>query len=153
MTYDKYKDSGAKKTTMIDKSSKGKALQRAFASVTYDMGVAKLNYIFGGAYTEGMGQVVTNTIGIRVPLDKFTLALSSGTGQYTNSEAHNGIATVEGYLQDTTVGAYYSFDKSTSAYLLTSVSKNTPWATNGGSFTADTTGESKTTAVGLRYNY
>jgi predicted porin len=153
MTYDKYKDSGAKKTTMIDKSSKGKALQRAFASVTYDMGVAKLNYIFGGAYTEGMGQVVTNTIGIRVPLDKFTLALSSGTGQYTNSSANNGIATVEGQLQDTTIGAYYNFDKSTTAYLLTSVSKNTPWASNGGSFTADVTGESKTTAVGLRYNY
>jgi len=53
----------------------------------------------------------------------------------------------------TTLGAYYSFDKATTAYLLTSVSKNTPWATNGGSFTADTTGESKTTAVGLRYNY
>ena len=152
MTYDSYKDT-AKKTTMIDKSSKGKALQRAFASVTYDMGVAKLNYIFGGAYTEGQGQVVTNTFGIRVPLDKFTLALSSGTGQYTNSDANNGIATVEGHLQDTTIGAYYSFDKSTTAYLLTSVSKNTPWATNGCSFTADVTGESKTTAVGLRYNY
>jgi predicted porin len=151
MAYGNYAD--AKKTTMIDKSSKGKALQRAFASVTYDMGVAKLNYIFGGAYTEGQGQVVTNTFGIRVPLDKFTLALSSGTGQYTNSDANNGIATVEGYLQDTTIGAYYSFDKATTAYLLTSVSKNTPWATNGGSFTADVTGESKTTAVGLRYNY
>ena len=151
MAYGNYAD--AKKTTMIDKSSKGKALQRAFASVTYDMGVAKLNYIFGGAYTEGQGQVVTNTFGIRVPLDKFTLALSSGTGQYTNSDANNGIATVEGHLQDTTIGAYYSFDKSTTAYLLASVSKNTPWATNGGSFTADVTGESKTTAVGLRYNY
>ena len=154
MVYEKYSELKlAEKTEMIKKSSKGKALQRAFASVTYDMGVAKLNYIFGGAYTEGQGQVVTNTVGIRVPLDKFTLALSSGTGQYTNSEAHNGIATVEGYLQDTTFGAYYSFDKATTAYLLTSVSKNTPWATNGGSFTADVTGESKTTAVGLRYNY
>ncbi len=117
------------------------------------MGMAKVNYIFAGAYTQGQGQVVTNTLGVRVPFDNITLALSSGSGQYTNSVAHSGIATVEGALYDTTLGAYYSFDKATSAYLLTSVSKNIPWATNGGSFTADVSGETKTTAVGLRYNY
>ena len=143
--------SDAKKTTMIA-SSTTKPLQRAFASVSYDMGVAKVNYIFGGAYTEGKGQVITNTVGIRVPMDQWTVALSAGMGNYTNADGNNGTATIAGKLSDTTLGAYYSFDKSTTAYLLTSLGRNTPSVTST-YFTADTTGESKTTAVGLRYNY
>jgi len=143
--------SDAKKTTMIA-SSTTKPLQRAFASISYDMGVAKVNYIFGGAYTEGKGQVITNTFGIRVPLDQWTVALSTGMGNYTNADGNNGTATIAGKLSDTTLGAYYSFDKSTTAYLLTSSGRNTPSVTST-YFTADTTGESKTTAVGLRYNY
>jgi predicted porin len=143
--------SDAKKTTMIANSTT-KPLQRAFASVTYDMGVAKVNYIFGGAYTEGKGQVITNTFGIRVPMDQWTVALSTGMGNYTNADGNNGTATIAGKLSDTTLGAYYSFDKSTTAYLLTSLGRNTPSVTST-YFTADTTGESKTTAVGLRYNY
>ena len=59
---------------------------------------------------------------------------------------------IAGKLSDTTLGAYYSFDKSTTAYLLTSLGRNTPSVTST-YFTADTTGESQTTAVGLRYNY
>ena len=143
--------SDAKKTTMIA-SSTTKPLQRAFASVSYDMGVAKVNYIFGGAYTEGKGQVITNTVGIRVPMDQWTVALSAGMGNYTNPDGNNGTATIAGKLSDTTLGAYYSFDKSTTAYLLTSLGRNTPSVTST-YFTADKTGESQTTAVGLRYNY
>jgi predicted porin len=143
--------SDAKKTTMIA-SSTTKPLQRAFASVSYDMGVAKVNYIFGGAYTEGKGQVITNTVGIRVPMDQWTVALSAGMGNYTNADGNNGTATIAGKLSDTTLGAYYSFDKSTTAYLLTSLGRNTPSVTST-YFTADKTGESQTTAVGLRYNY
>jgi len=151
------------KTTMIAKSS-SKPLQRAFAAVTYDMGMAKLNYIFGGAFTQGQGQVITNTVGIRVPLDQWTLALSAGMGSYTNADGNSGTATVAGKLSDITLGTYYNFDKSTTAYLLTSLGKNTPSvnttsAQNGGTntttqvFTSGVTGESKTTAVGLRYSY
>jgi predicted porin len=143
--------SDAKKTTMIA-SSTTKPLQRAFASISYDMGVAKVNYIFGGAYTEGKGQVITNTVGIRVPMDQWTVALSAGMGNYTNADGNNGTATIAGKLSDTTLGAYYSFDKSTTAYLLTSLGRNTPSVTST-YFTADKTGESQTTAVGLRYNY
>ena len=143
--------SDSKKTTMIA-SSTTKPLQRAFASVSYDMGVAKVNYIFGGAYTEGKGQVITNTVGIRVPMDQWTVALSAGMGNYTNADGNNGTATIAGKLSDTTLGAYYSFDKSTTAYLLTSLGRNTPSVTST-YFTADKTGESQTTAVGLRYNY
>ena len=151
------------KTKMISANTT-KPLQRAFASVSYDMGVAKLNYIFGGAYTEGKGQVITNTFGVRVPMDAWTFALSTGMGNYTNAEGNNGTATIAGKLSDTTLGAFYSFDKSTTAYLLTSMGRNTPSvsttsAKNGGSdgaaqvYTSGVTGESKTTAVGLRYNY
>lgn len=143
--------SDAKKTTMIA-SSTTQPLQRAFASISYDMGVAKVNYIFGGAYTEGKGQVITNTVGIRVPMDQWTVALSAGMGNYTNADGNNGTATIAGKLSDATLGAYYSFDKSTTAYLLTSMGRNTPSVTST-YFTADTTGESQTTAVGLRYNY
>jgi predicted porin len=151
------------KTKMISAST-SKPLQRAFASVTYDMGMAKVNYIFGGAYTEGKGQVITNTFGIRVPMDQWTVALSTGMGNYTNAAGNSGTATIAGKLSDTTLGAFYSFDKSTTAYLLTSLGRHTPStsstsAKNGGDqganevFTSGVTGESQTTAVGLRYNY
>ena len=143
--------SPANKTTMIKESS-SKPLQRLFTSVTYDMGVAKLNYIFGAAYTDGKGQVLTNTFGIRVPMDKITLALSTGLGAYSNAADSSRSYAYEGSLSDTTFGAYYAFDKSTTAYLLTSVSRNTP-SVSGNSFTADAVGETKSTAVGLRYNY
>ena len=125
------------------------------------MGIAKLNYIMGNASTAGKGEVKTNTVGVRVPFDQITVALSHGTGNYNNTAT--GSTTVAGSFSDTTLGLYYSFDKATSAYLLTSVGKNTPSvnttaAQNGGTgatqlFTADVTGESKTTTVGLRYNY
>ena len=151
LNYDFIVEANRKKTKMID-SSTTKPLQRAFASISYDMGVAKVNYIFGGAYTEGKGQVITNTVGIRVPMDQWTVALSAGMGNYTNADGNNGTATIAGKLSDATLGAYYSFDKSTTAYLLTSMGRNTPSVTST-YFTADTTGESKTTAVGLRYNY
>ena len=139
------------KTTMIDKSS-SKPLQRLFTSLTYDMGFAKLNHIFGAAYTEGKGQVLTNTFGIRVPMDKLTLALSTGVGSYSNAADSSATSAYEGTLSDTTFGAYYAFDKATSAYLLTSLSRNTP-SVSSTNFTADAVGETKTTAVGLRYNY
>ena len=147
------------KTNMIA-SSTSKPLQRAFVSVTYDMAATKLNYIFAGAYTENKGQVLTNTIGIRVPMDKIALAISMGFGTYTNAAGNNGTATVAGKLSDTTLGAYYSFDKATSVYLLTSLGRNRPSvsttaAQNGSTvgFTSDVNGETKTTAMGLRYNY
>jgi predicted porin len=139
------------KSVMIRENSSN-PLQRLFTSVTYDMGIAKLNYIFGAAYTESRGQVITNTFGIRVPMDKFSFALSTGMGSYSNAADSGRAAAYEGKLSDTTFGAYYNFDKATSAYLLTSLSRNTPTVSST-NFTADTVGETKTTAVGLRYNY
>ena len=139
------------KTVMIRENTSN-PLQRLFTSVTYDMGIAKLNYIFGAAYTESRGQVITNTFGIRVPMDKLIFALSTGMGSYSNAADSGRAAAYEGKLSDTTFGAYYNFDKTTSAYLLTSLSRNTPTVSST-NFTADAVGETKTTALGLRYNY
>ena len=151
------------KTKMISAST-SKPLQRAFAAVSYDMGVAKVNYIFGGAYTQGKGQIITNTFGIRVPMDQWTVALSAGMGNFTNAEGNSGTATIAGKLSDTTLGVFYNFDKSTTAYLLTSMGRHTPSTSSTSTqngidtlgnpvFTSGVTGESQTTAVGLRYNY
>lgn len=141
------------KTTMIAKSA-ADPLTRQFIALTYDMGIAKVNYIMANASTAGKGEVKTNTIGLRVPFDQVTVALSHGTGSYNNSAT--GTTTVAGSFSDTTLGLYYSFDKATSAYVLTSVGKNTPSVTTGSGSTAldaGTTGESNTATVGLRYNY
>ena len=141
------------KTTMIAASSSD-PLTRQLISLTYDMGIAKLNYIMGNASTAGKGEVKTNTVGVRVPFDQVTFAMSHGTGSYNNSAT--GTTTVAGSFSDTTLGLYYSFDKATSAYLLTSVGKNTPSVTTVSGSTAldaGTTGESNTATVGLRYNY
>ena len=96
-------------------------------------------------------------------MDKIALAISLEFGTYTNAAGNNGTATVAGKLSDTTLGAYYSFDKATSVYLLTSLGRNRPSvsttaAQNGGAgpatvFSSDVNGETKTTAMGLRYNY
>lgn len=141
------------KTTMIDKSPTD-PLVRQFISLSYDMGIAKLNYIMGNANTTGKGEVKTNTIGVRVPFDQVTFAMSHGTGSYNNTAT--GSTTVAGSFSDTTLGLYYSFDKATSAYLLTSVGKNTPSVSTGSgtaALDAGYTGESNTTTLGLRYNY
>ena len=141
------------KTTMIDKSPTD-PLVRQFISLSYDLGIAKLNYIMGNASTTGKGEVKTNTIGVRVPFDQVTFTMSHGTGNYNNTAT--GSTTVAGSFSDTTLGLYYSFDKATSAYLLTSVGKNTPSVSTGAGTTAldaGYTGESNTTTLGLRYNY
>ena len=141
------------KTTMIAASAND-PLVRQFISLSYDLGIAKLNYIMGNASTTGKGEVKTNTIGVRVPFDQVTFTMSHGTGNYNNTAT--GSTTVAGSFSDTTLGLYYSFDKATSAYLLTSVGKNTPSVSTGAGTTAldaGYTGESNTTTLGLRYNY
>ena len=142
------------KTTMIAKSATA-PLTRQFIAVTYDLGVAKFNYIMANASTTGKGEVKTNTLGVRIPMDNITWALSHGTGNYNNA-AVTGTATVAGSFSDTTLGVYYYFDKATSAYLLSSTGKNKPSVTTGSGSTAldaGSTGESQTSTIGLRYNY
>jgi hypothetical protein len=123
-------------------------------AASYDFGAAKINYIMANASTSGKGEVKTNTVGIRIPMDKITLALSVGSGTYSDAAAYSGVAKIAGNLEDTTFGAYYNFDKSTAAYFLSSRSKNTVIQSTGDTdHTAGTVGKSNTSTLGLRYNY
>jgi predicted porin len=132
----------------------GRQLQRQFLGASYDFGAAKVNYIMANASTSGKGEVKTNTVGIRIPMDKVTLALSVGSGSYSNAAAYSGVANIAGNLEDTTFGAFYNFDKSTSAYFFTSRSKNTVTQSTGDTdHTAGTVGKSNTSTLGLRYSY
>ena len=141
------------KTKMIA-SSASSPLQRQFLGASYDFGAAKVNYIMANASTSGKGEVKTNTVGIRIPMDKITLALSVGSGTYSDAAAYSGVAKIAGNLEDTTFGAYYNFDKSTAAYFLSSRSKNTVIQSTGDTdHTAGTVGKSNTSTLGLRYNY
>ena len=126
-------------------------LKRTIGSLSYDFGIAKLNYIMANASVDGAtgGTFNTNTFGVRVPMDQFTIALSYGSGAYTANAAANATGTVS----DTTFGAYYSFDKATSAYLLTSAGKNTTASAGTAANGVVGSGSTKTTAIGLRYNF
>jgi predicted porin len=106
-------------------------VQRDIASVTYDFGVFSVNYLYAKTYQTGTyaGSNTTNTLGFKVPYEKFTFALSTGTGtvdSYTSTAVADSSTTIptgrakDGSISDTTLGVYYNFDKSTSVYLLTS---------------------------------
>ena len=130
-------------------------VQRDIASVTYDFGNFSVNYLYAKTYQTGTyaGSNTTNTFGVKVPYEKFTFALSAGTGSvdsYTSTAVADSSTTVptgrakDGNISDTTLGLYYNFDKSTSVYLLTSNSNS-----NVGLYD----GSNKTVAIGARYNF
>jgi predicted porin len=110
--------------------------------LTYDFGPALVNLIYADSGNAN-GKLTTTTVGIRVPLDKFSLAASYGTGSYSGYSAAN--TAVNGKVGDVTVGAYYNFDKSTSVYLLNSNATHT-YKTNTGGYT-------NSTAVGVQYRF
>jgi hypothetical protein len=125
-------------------TSFGNPLIRNTLAASYDAGFATFNYIMANAQVAGgaakSGSLTTNTVGVKVPMDKFTVALSYGSGTYTTVDA-----TIAGNVSDTTIGGYYAIDKSTSAYLLTSSATN--------KYLTNATGSTKTTAVGLQYKF
>jgi len=112
---------------------------RNIASLSYDFDKFYVSYIYANEEISGMGGISTNTFGIRIPYDDFKFALSYGNGSIksTTTAAINGST-----VTDTTFGAYYNFDKSTSAYLLNSTSTY-----------SYTSGSSTVTAIGVRYNF
>jgi len=120
--------------------------QRDIISLSYDLDGTYFNYIYGKSYqTDLTGSNTTNTIGIRRAFDKLTLAVSYGTGTVVsvNSTA-SAIVAISGSTSDTTLGAYYNFDKSTSVYFLGS---------NQTSNVGLSDGATTTIAVGFRYNF
>ena len=96
-------------------------VMRNVAAASYDLGAATVNYIYAKAFTETKaGSLTTNTVGIKVPVDQITFALSYGVGTL-DSYHSSGTYARDAKLTDTTLGAFYALDKSTSAYFLGSV--------------------------------
>jgi len=132
------------------------SVKRDIASVSYDFGNFAVNYLYARSYMGGAyaGSLSTNTVGIKVPLDKFTVAVSYGSGSmnsyYSSAVASDTSTTApagrakDGNIGDLTVGVYYNFDKSTSMYFLGSQSTSTVGKYDG---------SSQSLAFGARYNF
>ena len=128
-------------------------LQRDIGAISYEFDSFTLNYIYARSYTTdtNAGSLSTNTIGIRIPFEKFTVAFSTGTGNVSSYQSANTSASYtntkagSGSIADSTLGIYYNFDKSTQAYVLTSYSSSTDVGY------AD--GKNQTVAMGVRYNF
>jgi hypothetical protein len=123
---------------------------------TYDFGTFKLNYLMANNAQSGAkgGSIKTNTFGVKVPYEKFVFALSVGSGNFATNDS-NATNVGSGSISDTTVGVYYSFDKSTTAYFLGSNGKtsvSTAGATNT-AFSAGAAGSAVTSAFGLQYKF
>ena len=88
------------------------------------------------------GSLTTNTLGLRIPLDSLTLAVSYGMGTLDASSTSTAL---DANLTDTTIGAYYAFDKSTSAYFVGSITTIGSQAVQSGSV--------KTANIGLQYKF
>ena len=129
------------------------SLQRDIGAISYEFDSFTLNYIYAKSYTTGTnaGSLTTNTIGVRIPFEKFTVALSTGTGNVNSYQSANTSASAtntkagSGSLTDSTLGIYYNFDKSTQAYVLTSYSTSTDIGYSDG--------KNQTVAMGVRYNF
>lgn len=118
----------------------GLTLDRKIAAFSYDAGVAKLVWIYADS-GNSKGSLSTNTFGVRVPYNDYAFAVSYGSGSYQN----NVTASTYGTVSDTTLGAYYNFDKSTSFYMLTSKATN--------QLASYAKGYTNSTAIGLQYKF
>jgi len=118
---------------------------RNIGAASYDFGSVALNYIYAKAFTfANAGSLTTHTVGIKVPMDPLTVALSVGAGTL-DSYYSSGTYARDASLIDTTLGAYYAFDKSTSAYFVGSVTTIGNQTVQGGSV--------KTANIGLQYKF
>jgi len=138
-------------SALIYAGSTAASIMRTIGSVSYDFGVASVNYLYAKSYsdTTNAGSLTTSTVGVRVPYEKFAFALSYGTGAIDSyTTAASGLTTAgDATINDTTFGLYYNLDKATSFYLLGS---NSNLSTGGGYVQA---GKNVTYAVGARYNF
>jgi len=134
-------------------------IQRDFLTTTYDFRKWLINYLYAKSYQTGTYAVsnTTHTLGIKIPYEKFTIALSLGRGRLTSytgstavSSSTNTTATSpsgrakDGHFSDATMGVYYHLDKSTFIYLIGSDSASSVGVNDG---------KSKTLALGARYNF
>ena len=128
-------------------------IYRNIAAATYDFGMMSVSYIYASSFQKGStpGNLQTNTFGIKVPYDKWVFAYGYGTGSLDSAATSAVIGTTtadgrakDGSISDSTFGATYSFDKSTTAYLYFSRSTSSVGIYNG---------SNNTMAMGARYNF
>ena len=134
-------------------------IQRDFFTTTYDFGKWLINYLYAKSYQTGTyaGSNTTHTLGVKIPYDKFTMALSLGVGRlqsYTGSTAVSSATNTnatspsgrakDGNFSDATMGVYYHLDTATLIYLIGSDSASSVGVNDG---------KSKTLALGARYNF
>jgi len=124
------------------------ATQRDIIAFNYNIDGTILSYIYGKSYQSGGGSNTTSTIGFRKAFDKLTLAYSYGTGAIdSKGSAVSGLTNTlasDGTITDSTLGAYYNFDKSTQAYMLYSHSTSSVGYYDG---------VNNTFAIDARYNF
>ena len=136
------------------------AITRNIASVSYDFGTFSTNYLYAKSFTKDAyaGSLTTNTSGIKVPYEKFTFAMSIGSGSVNSAFTTDNAAAVtaadiakkaskigDASIKDVTTGLYYNFDKSTQVYFLGSKSSVSTGPAQAGANT--------TMAIGARYNF
>jgi len=136
-------------TALAYAGSSTSTITRQIGAVTYDFGVASVNYIYAKSYNAAInaGNLTTNTFGVKVPYNDFTLALSYGTGSINSYTTASSSTAGDATINDTTFGLYYNIDKATSLYALSSTSN---LSSGGGTAQA---GKNVTYAIGARYNF
>ena len=123
----------------VSSTTSDNSLVRTIGAVSYDFEKVFVSFIFAKTDMSSMASVSTNTLGIRIPYDDFKFALSYGSGAISSTSLPTRNGTT---VTDTTFGAYYNFDKSTSAYFLYS---NSTWSYLNSSTIVS--------ALGVRYNF
>jgi predicted porin len=144
------KDGGTAATALLWGGSSATKTYRNVGAASYDFGPAVLNYIYAKAYTRtNDGNITTHTFGVKVPFEKTTLALSYGIGSidsyYSSTSSTYTTKAGDASLTDITIGAFYNFDKSTSAYILASETSVTKQYVQAGNV--------RTGNIGLQYKF
>jgi len=124
----------------------GEKLKNSSATLTYDLGVAKLGY------TQVSSKLATDKItataySISAPMGALTLAATMSSGKHTI----DGVEYLK--LSGSQYGAYYALSKRTSAYLMLADLKATAQAASTTGLLVGGVIRNKVTAVGIQHSF
>jgi len=124
----------------------GEKLKNSSATLTYDLGVAKLGY------TQVSSKLATDKItataySISAPMGALTLAATMSSGKHTI----DGVEYLK--LSGSQYGAYYALSKRTSAYLMLADLKATAQAASTTGLQVGGVIRNKVTAVGIQHSF
>ncbi len=124
----------------------GEKLKNSSATLTYNLGVAKLGY------TQVSSKLVTDKItataySISAPMGALTLAATVSSGKHTI----DGVEYLK--LSGSQYGAYYALSKRTSAYLMLSDLKATGQTASAGGLEVGGVIKTKSTSVGIQHSF